>query len=206
MPMLDDPASDFYDLDILSWNINGMARKFWDFVGFMRINNFPKIICIQETHSSPDLSIGWSANFGEYFCYYSHGTTASRGTAIFLHRSLDFQILQEIIDTRGRYVILKGFLYGMPVTFGSIYAPSDTAANRNLFFDELIGLNLGDIHYILGDYNSVLDNTLDRPFGSNGGDIELIKFLKDTFSIEAWRIKNQNKIEYSYAKWAIFKD
>ena len=197
---MDGPASTNLIFEVLSWNINGLKSKFWDCLGLMRLAGFPKIICLQETHSSHDLSLLWGSNLGDYYCYFSHGSTASRGVAIFVHRSLDFQIIQEICDTQGRYIILKGFLCGMQMTIGSIYAPSDTSKNRELFFDEVLGLNLGNIHYLFGDFNSVLDNTLDRPNGSFGGDNELINFCKDTFSVEAWRIKNPTKIEYSYAR------
>ena len=195
---MDDSLLGFFE--VFSWNINGLATKFWDLKGVLRLAGFPKIVCLQEIHSSLNLSMLWSLELSEYYCYYSHFNTKSRGTAIFVHRSLQFQVIQEILDTQGRYVILKGFLFGMLVTFGSIYAPSDTASNRKVFFDELIGLNLGNIHYLFGDYNSVLDCTMDRPYGSYGGDEELISFKQDTGSIEAWRHKNQNKIEYSYAR------
>ena len=159
---MDDPTSMSFFLECFSWNVNGLVQKFGDFLGILRLYNFPKIVCLQEIHSSHDLALLWGSRLGSYFCYFSHGTTASCGTAILVHRSLPFSILQEICDTNGRFVILKGFLSGMQVTIGSIYAPSDTSRNREIFFDELIGLNLGNIHYLFGDYNSVCDNTLDR--------------------------------------------
>ena len=108
--------------------------------------------------------------------------------------------MQEIIDIQGRYVILKGVMYGCHVTVASVYAPSDTAENRDIFFDELIGTNLGNVHFLMGDFNSVLDSVKDRPFGSNGGDNEILKFEQDTNSTEAWRFINGEKIEYSYGK------
>ena len=135
-----------------------------------------------------------------YYCYFSHGNTKSRGTCVLINRSLEFQVLQEIIDTQGRYVVLKGFLYGMQVSIASVYAPSDSARNRDIFFDELMGVNIGNIHYIMGDFNSVLDSRKDRPFGGNGGDNEILKFKDDSNSIEAWRHLNLDKIEYSYAR------
>lgn len=187
-------------IQALSWNANGLKQKFGNFLAFLQLVNYPKIVSIQETHSTLDLSILWASQLNNYFCYFSHGTSASKGTAIFIHRSLPFNILQEIHDTQGRYVILKGFLCNMQVTIGTIYAPSDSARNREIFFDELIGLNLGNIHYLFGDFNSVLDATMDRPNGSFGGDRELINFCNDTFSIEAWRFINPTKIEYSYAR------
>ena len=150
MAVLNDLAPMDSYIEVFSWNVNGLAGKFWNFLGVLRLLNFPKIVCLQETHSSGKLSMLWGTQIGDYFGYFSHGNTSSRGVAIFIHRSLPFQVLHEMLDVQGRYVILKGFLYNMPVTIGSIYAPSDTAANRRVFFDEIIGLNLGSIHYIFG--------------------------------------------------------
>ena len=169
-------------------------------MGVLRLHNFPKIVLLQELHSSHDLSVLWSSKLSMYNCYFSHYTTASRGTGLLIHRSVDFNILQEIIDIQGRYVILKGVMYGCHVTVASVYAPSDTAENRDIFFDELIGTNLGNVHFLMGDFNSVLDSVKDRPFGSNGGDNEILKFEQDTNSTEAWRFINGEKIEYSYGK------
>ena len=60
------PQSFFSKIQIFSWNINGMARKFWDFKGVIRLCDYPKIICLQETHSSHDLSLQWSSNVENY--------------------------------------------------------------------------------------------------------------------------------------------
>ena len=152
-------------IDLFSWNVNGLARKFWDFLGMLRLNNFPKVVCIQETHSSHDLSVKWNLNLSMYYCYFSHGTTSSCGTGLLIHRSLEFQVLEEILDTNGRYVIIKGFLYGVQVTFASIYAPSDLPGNREILFDELIGNNLGNIHYIMAGYFMSLINSLSPIIG-----------------------------------------
>ena len=198
---MDDSPQNFFDFQVFSWNVNGLVQKFLDFLAFIKFLQFPKIICLQETHSSHDLAILWASQLGDYFCYFSHGTTASRGTAVLVHRSMSFNILQEICDTQGRYTIVKGFLGKAQVTIGSLYAPSDTTRNREIFFDEIIGLNLGNIHYLFGDYNSVLDG-LDRPNGDRCGDKEIINFCKDTFSSEAWRFINPTLQEFSYARHA----
>ena len=161
------------------------------------------MVFLQETHSSDVGSMKWATQLSQYFCYFSHGTTASRGTAVLVHKRLVFDVLQDICDTQGRYVILKGYLFGNLVTFGSIYAPADGARERDIFFDELIGLNLGNVHYIFGDFNSVLDGTLDRINGSFGGDPELVRFCEDSGSIEAWRELNHDVREFSYARHPI---
>ena len=131
-----DPPAIPFIVTSLSWNVNGLNRKFWDFLGYLRLNNFPLIIKLQETHSCPEMALFWASKLGSYFCYFSHGTRASCGTALFIHKSLPFTVTQELCDINGRYVILKGFLSGLSITIGSIYAPSDTARNREFFFDQ----------------------------------------------------------------------
>ena len=197
---MDATLANLLDFQVFSWNVNGLNQKFGEFLAFLEFLQFPKLVCLQETHSSHQMAMVWATKLGEYFCYFSHGTTASRGTAIFVHRSLSFNVIQEISDTQGRYVILKGFLSSAQITLGSIYAPSDTARSREIFFDEVIGLNLGNIHYLFGDYNSVLQAS-DRPNGGSG-DKEIIKFCDDTVSKEAWRFIHPKTTEFSYARHA----
>lgn len=193
----------------LSWNCNGLGksgkgRKFNDFIVFLEALGYPLLVFLQETHGTDELVRMWRKSLSQYFCYFSNYSSNSCGTAVLVHKSLSFQVIHEILDTDGRYVILKGFLYGKMVTLGSIYAPADCAASRVEFFDDLMGVNLGHIHYLFGDYNSVLDNSLDRPNRSSGCDRELKDFVESSGSIDVWRFLHPNIKEFSFNR--IYED
>jgi hypothetical protein len=54
----------------------------------------------------------------------------------------------------GRFIILKGHLYGKGINIVNVYAPADKAENRVPFFEKL-GNFLDQQLYICGDFNSV---------------------------------------------------
>ena len=164
----------------------------------------PDIICLQETHSDDYFSKLFTKSFLDYHTFFSHGTSASRGVAMFIKKSLHFKIYQELVDTDGRYIFLKGSLNKKFFTIGCIYAPSDKANTRKLFFDKLLELDFGANHLVMGDYNSVINSKFDRnrPYGGTNahGDAEILNLLRLSNSIEAWRHTNRHSRRYSYAR------
>lgn len=55
--------------------------------------------------------------------FSSSYTSNSRGVRILIHRSLLFKVEKCIQDKGGRYVILKGLLYGQPISILNMYYP-----------------------------------------------------------------------------------
>lgn len=88
--------------------------------------------------------------------YHSNFNSKSRGVAILIHRNVQFVETITIRDQHGRYVIVLGKLFNMPVVLANIYAPNWD--NMQFFRDNL------DTHNLIlgGDLNCVLDTTLDR--------------------------------------------
>ena len=84
---MDTPFCGLGDIEVFSWNVNGLVQKFDDLLGFLQLLQYPKIVALQETHGTVEKSIVWASKLVNYFCYFNHGTSASRGTAVFLHRS-----------------------------------------------------------------------------------------------------------------------
>ena len=155
-------------------------------------------ICfLQETYSTEEVEIQWKKQWrGEM--YFSHGSNHSRGVMVMVKNSLDFKLNSLKTDEQGRSIILDANIQDTPFLLVNIYAPNTT--NEQITYFEALRKQIEDIennadHKILmgGDYNIVLDTTLD----SSGGNpirrnsvpvVENIMLENDL--VDIWRIRN----------------
>ena len=155
-------------------------------------------ICfLQETYSTEEVEIQWKKQWrGEM--YFSHGSNHSRGVVVMVKNSLDFKLNSLKTDEQGRSIILDANIQDTPFLLVNIYAPNTT--NEQITYFEALRKQIEDIennadHKILmgGDYNIVLDTTLD----SSGGNpirrnsvpvVENIMLENDL--VDIWRIRN----------------
>ena len=56
--------------------------------------------------------------------FHSGFNSKARGTAIILHKKIQFTSSGVISDSQGRYVIVSGQLYHTPVLLVNLYAPN----------------------------------------------------------------------------------
>ena len=114
--------------------------------------------CVQETHAPSHESIRkWFANSG----YQVVSSSIKRwGTAILIHDS--FRVSKVIKDDTGRFVQALVDFGDDQLGFVSLYA-LNCNPERNAFFVSLTGLlDLMCPVFVAGDFNSVLDNLLNR--------------------------------------------
>jgi exonuclease III len=105
-----------------------------------------KIVFLQETHVTKAKEGKW----GEIWDgkrIFANGTSKSRGVAILLPKNLDYKILEEMLDTNGRYIALKIEIEGE--LFGLIngYAPtSDKLEEQMVWLEKITSIleKLGD--------------------------------------------------------------
>ena len=200
-------------ISALSWNVNGLVsnkrlfngnRPKYEHLHFI-LNRFkwPKIVFLQETHLyRAEMLAQWQNFFKEYKCFFNFGKFNSCGTAIFIHKSIPFTYQSVIQDRNGRCTIVKGTMYGERVSLVSVYAPHGDgrkARVRKKLFESILNHDLTGILYIAGDFNSVVSKELDR-FNGQKADIneELIDFVEENRLLDAFRIVNGNKIDFSY--------
>ena len=68
----------------------------------------PQIIFLQETHLSKD-EYEKLKQFGYKNTFYSSFKTGhKRGVAVLLHNSLNFELVKEIRDSEGKYIVVQG--------------------------------------------------------------------------------------------------
>ena len=61
---------------------------------------------IQETHFDEKIERELK-NKSDFDLFCSHGTSSSRGVAIFIKKSLEYELVSKFNDTDGRYVLLN---------------------------------------------------------------------------------------------------
>lgn len=94
--------------------------------------------------------------------FFSSFTSRSRGTVILIRKNLPFTPLDCIRDTDGRFVIVKGVLYGEEIAIMNIYYPPGHPGDFLITaFTKFADLNVRN-SFIGGDFNCHLNPILDK--------------------------------------------
>ena len=96
-----------------------------------------------------------------YTCYFSSGTSNSRGVSIFLNNTFKHDIHRVKTDNSGNYIIIDITIEGERITIANIYGPN---RDEPIFFLNSLHYieDFGNEKYILyGDFNLVLNQKLD---------------------------------------------
>ena len=192
---------------IISVNVNGVATDMWT-----KLRNLHKgkydIILLQETKLkdadlNDNLRYRWKQiSDGEAFV--SHAASAQEGGVAILLSAYACSVLTDrdqlpVASDKHRQIIVSASMGGQKVFIQSIYAPA-RRAERPTFFENLTNPPGHGSHIIGGDFNCVLDATHDtigdRTLASTGS-AELITWISSINAIDAWRIRHEDKSEYT---------
>ena len=162
------------------------------------------IVCGQETHSSVLNETKWREEWGGDI-FFSHGSSAARGTFILFDRNIDKQIHKEIIDRdEGRYVILDITIEGIRLTLACIYAPNNDCPEFFTKIKQNVESQPNDNRIIGGDYNLVLNLQKDKkggnPITHSKAQKIVKKWMQDTELIDVWRMQNPDELKYTWSK------
>ena len=108
---------------------------------------------------------------GGFSAVFSSFSSASAGTCILFNNNFEFQILKQLSDPEGRFVIADVKTEGKILTLANIYVPNED--NPTFFknvLNQLISFDCGEI-VLGGDYNLILHVEKDKI----GGTRQLIK-------------------------------
>lgn len=127
--------------------------------------NRANVVALVETHAEGQMQralrcpwIGWA--------YRSVHTTHSRGVSLLIAKTTHFELRDSTIDLMGRYIFLRAKLHGDMILLLAFYVPPPFQ-----FTVLTEGFNFMAMHPAvpaiwLGDFNNILDTTLDRMVGS----------------------------------------
>ena len=185
-----------------SWNVKGLNKlekraRVLSHLKHLQVD----IAFISESHlANKDHLVIRKDWVGQIF--HSNFTQKSRGAAILINKKIQFNPSYVNADPFGRYVVVTGNLLGVPVTLASLYAPNSDDENFfTTFFSSLPDLNK---YYLIagGDFNCVLNPSLDRSIASSQPltrSAKCIKAFLSTYKImDPWRFKNPSDRTYSF--------
>lgn len=185
-----------------NWNTKGLNHPVKRSKVFSHLSKLrTDIAFLTETHLlNGDHNRLKRGGFSQIF--HSKFNAKCRGTAILIQRDVQFVHTNMIADKDGRFIIVQGHLFNVPVVLACIYAPNwDNAKFFGDFFSLLPELNSHQL-IIGGDLNCVLDPTLDRSRTTSGTlskSAETINsFLQMYGVIDAWRYRNPVSRQYSF--------
>ena len=189
---------------IITLNVRGIG----DAIKRRSIFNYYKtrgdILCLQETHSTPDVEKIWNSEFGGDG-YYSHGTASSTGVCILLKKSVPFRVVKNSADLNGRIVVCELESIDDPTkrfTICSIYGPNK---DKPHFYIEMLRLtaNFSTEQIYIGDFNLVLDVGRDRKnsFQNNWqSHATLTAAINELDLVDIWRVRNPEKELYTWMR------
>ena len=149
------------DLHILSFNTQGLQglNKRTDVLEFLKDKKY-QIYCLQDTHFTDEdvekLKDQWGQNY-----ILSNFKSNARGVAILIGKDVEIEIHKQIIDEDGNYIILDITISNQRLTLINLYGPN----NDNPMFFQNIADHIDNIpndkYIVCGDYNCILDPSLD---------------------------------------------
>ena len=195
-----------YDFRIGSLNVRGINRhsKRIAIFNWVKQQNFD-LMFLQETYSSTEDENLWQSEWGGK-TFWSHGSKHSRGVGILVKKGFDIEALSICLDVDGRYILIKANIQGEPMNVLNLYAPN-SEADKSTFFKSVCnilvsnGLDRTDPLIIGGDWNTVLDPSIDKSGGRTLGEsisTEMKNLMNEFELIDIWRLKNSNTKRYTY--------
>ena len=195
-------------LKVCTYNVCGLGdndkrQKIFRFLNQMHYN----IIFMQETHSSKNNEKFWRTQWGGR-AFFSHGNSASRGTAILIKKEVKCNIKQAQMDDRGRFVIVQIEHNDRLINLIAINGPNEDSPS---FFQEVFlevasfeDKFMGDTRIIGGDFNLALDLDIDKQGGkytTHKKSVETLKaWLADQNIIDVFRLYHGDKMVYTWKR------
>jgi exonuclease III len=165
------------------------------------------VIFIQETHTSEDSYREWKCIFkGEIIM--SHGTNNSKGVAILLGNKLEHKIKSEIIDKKGRYIILLIEIQGTEFILINIYQPNDEPGQIETLGDIVSKVNGLEAPVCIpiiwgGDFNVTFTHSLEAVGGNPVLKVRTLESLQlimtDMDLCDIWRLRNPNSKQFTWS-------
>ena len=159
---------------------------------WLKLKSFA-IYFLQEFHCTQEKENWWTSEWG-FSAIFSSYSSASAGTCILFNNNFEFQILKQLSDPEGRFVIADIKTEGKILTLANIYAPNDD--NPTFFknvLNQLVSFDCGEI--VLGrDYNLVLEVEKDKIGGNpttHKNSLKEVLYIANLLDlVDIWRILN----------------
>ena len=187
----------------MTQNVRGLGQEFKRRKLFYWLKkSSASVFFLQETHSTLEIEKQWKAEWGSNKCYFSHGSSNSRGVCILIKNNIPIDIENCIADEFGRYIIIEIKFNNSKILLCNIYGPnSDDPSFFQHVWWELEKLEYDNI-IIGGDFNCILDPELDKvggnPNRNKNARFMLCTLMEETDFVDIWRVKNPDLYQFTY--------
>ena len=163
------------------------------------------IIFIQESHSTSKAEDDWTKTW-EGKIIFNHGQSNSTGVAILIKKDIveEVKILNQVNIVPGRAMFVEIDYFGTIFGLVNIYCPNkDDTDFLNKVFLEACSISNSENLILGGDWNTILDNDLDKAGGApSHSNIKCQKLLNGIMAdwglSDIFRLKNPNARIYSH--------
>ena len=193
-------------INVSSVNCRGLRdiKKRTDVIDYLKNLN-SNIICLQDTHwlTSEERAIRKLWNNP---CYVNGSKRNARGVAILLRNNFEYKIIDKESDADGNFLILEMKISNdFTLKIINLYGPNMDSPE---FFENIknkISLSSSDYHVLCGDFNLILDPTMDSHNYNNVNNPrarrEVLSVI-DQFKLkDIYRYLNPYKKRYSWRKY-----
>ena len=120
---------------VASFNVRGIRERQKRRTVFRHLHlKYPKhVVCIQETHSSPEIEQQWRNEWGSEVIF-SHGSVLVAGVAILLPRNFPGVIEKQLGDGDGRVAGVQFSIEKEKFTIVGVYAPAIDIQEQKINF------------------------------------------------------------------------
>ena len=190
------------DLKIASLNVNGLSSpiKRSRVLAKMKKDK-TQVVFLQETHMSKEEHEKFK-KFGYLNSFFSScKNSRRRGVATLISNSVNFDLIKEKRDNDGRYIIVKGRIDNVIVTFVNVYIPPESDRKfLKIFFDIMVSESEG-ILVCGGDTNTILDyyrDTTSKNKQKSPRSKDLNILIKESGMFDVWRSMHAQDKEYTH--------
>jgi len=189
-------------LQIVTFNVKGIK----DYYKRMKLFKWCSkkkfdIICLQETHCEKETIEDWKREWkGDIIA--SYGTHNSRGTCILLRENLEYEITSQKVHKFGRYVAIELKVGNAQYKIASYYGPNNDDPVVLTELIEIIRNMEGENTILCGDFNLLMDLTLDKKGGNQTTNFKCSSTLKEWMEEEnlydVWRVIHPDAKTYTW--------
>jgi len=161
------------------------------------------IYLLQEAHCTEKSSEIWAAERG-YTALFSSLASNNVVVAILFNNNFPFKILRQLCDKGGRYIIVDLDVGELTLTLCNIYAPNteDPAFFKNVS-EQMLAFQCDEI-IIGGDFNIVLDVSIDKAGGkptTHWNSLKELKYIWENLDLtDIWRDLNPEVKGYTWRR------
>jgi exodeoxyribonuclease-3 len=196
-------------LNIYSINANGLKERRKRNIVFQDLKRLKNsIYLLQETHCTNEMENVWNLEWGNKLGIYSHGSSKSRGVAILFSNDLEIEVIKNVKDDNGRYMIAEVEIEGKDkLTLVSLYAPTCNFQREQIDTVNSLRKDLAKFSknclIIGGDFNIKLDKanpTNNVNYNQNLYEKELLLLLEQEKLVDICKVKNTNSNIYTWSR------